>query len=369
MKTPVLPPLEAAATHVGSEDRTLNAAEPALELPTARLTARQLPLIAYPLMLDTIMPHIGRPGDPIQLHVGRANPILKPSTSHSPVTQVKLEFAIQEVLFECPSGSQRAPHGTQRPVTGFAPSWEIPAEVPLLPGLSQPSWVKVHVTAQVTVWWTPSLTSAPAHWVKGPTRLCRSTAQPFLWVPKGAHIATVDFERPLLLHTRYGAPVGQQPGTVVFTSNCIGVSVDKFVRPDGTGTFGYGEIVLPPVPFGRGQVMRCNNINFVFDFSGMDSPVSLVYLEFLDLGGFENLSVNGSAPYVGDLAAAPKSIGGVDVAVTATPVTNGTIHLGQQGTVTLRGAIEIFSIGGQEFWIDNVFANGICHSAQSARSA
>src|SRR4029079_3374402 len=74
---------------------------------------------------------------------------------------------------------------------------------------------------------------------------------------------------------------------------------------------------------------------------------------YLDLGGTENLAVNGSAVFVGDIAAAPPAIGGVAVSVTAGPVPGGT-----RGTVVLTGNITSLRIGGQELWIDNICAIG-----------
>ncbi len=81
--------------------------------------------------------------------------------------------------------------------------------------------------------------------------------------------------------------------------------------------------------------------------------VAKVELKYLDLGGYENLSINGSSPtYIGDLSAAPSPVPGVSVSMSVTPVTRGTA-----GVLTVTGAIKTLKIGGQELWIDEVCAS------------
>lgn len=163
----------------------------------------------------------------------------------------------------------------------------------------------------------------------------------------------VNFEPPLVLGTQYGTPVGQTPGTVIFTTNGIPVSVQDFVYVNGNLTFNLASIDNAPVPFSSGQCIRTNNINLEFDFTNLGFQPSEVQLEFLDLGGNENISVNGAPnpPFTGELTAVPGSIGGVNIAVTSVPVQGG-----KKGTVKLTGAISTLRIGGQEFWIDKVCA-------------
>lgn len=165
-------------------------------------------------------------------------------------------------------------------------------------------------------------------------------------------IACVDFEPPFAVGTQYGAPAGHVPGDLIFTSNDIDVSVYDFEFVGGGGAFNFAAIDSPSALFGSGQTIATNNINLEFDFSGLGFIPSQVDLEFLDLGGFENLSINGSSPiYTGELSSAPTPLGGVDVAVTTTPVSGGI-----QGDLTLTGNVQTLRIGGQEFWMDNVCA-------------
>jgi hypothetical protein len=163
--------------------------------------------------------------------------------------------------------------------------------------------------------------------------------------------ACVDFESPLVLGTKYGAPVGNAPGTVVFTQDGMHVSVQDFVWTNGGGTFNFAQIEKPPVGVGSGQCLHANNINLEFDFTGLGPQPMTVQFEFLDLGGFENISVNGDPmpPFAGELTTVGPSLGGVHISMTVTPVQGGKI-----GIVTLSGQVKTLRIGGQEFWLDNV---------------
>ncbi|SIO55773.1 CARDB protein [Rhodovulum sp. ES.010] len=170
----------------------------------------------------------------------------------------------------------------------------------------------------------------------------------------GAGGSCIGFGPPPAAGTQYGTPAGQGPGTVVLaTSDGIEMSVETFRWTNGGTTFNRGRVEVPPVAFGSGQALRSNNLNFEFDFTGLDFPVSRVTFDFLDMGGSEDLSVNGQPVpvYAGDLTGAPSPIGGVVVQVTSTAVPGG-----KRGTVTLTGTIERIRIGGQEFWLDNVCA-------------
>lgn len=161
----------------------------------------------------------------------------------------------------------------------------------------------------------------------------------------------VDFEPPLVAGTQYGTPASQAPGSAIFASQGIKVSVQNFVSASGGPAFNSARIETPPAPFGSGQTIRTNNISLEFDFTAIGYQTSQVQFDYLDLGGSENISVNGSPVFAGELSVAPNPIGGVGLTVTSTPVTGG-----KSGTVTLTGVVKTLRIGGQEFWIDNVCA-------------
>jgi hypothetical protein len=163
----------------------------------------------------------------------------------------------------------------------------------------------------------------------------------------------VDFDPPqFLAGTQYPSP-GQAPGATVFTTNGIRGSIHPFLLATGASLFEAARIEQPPVFFGSGQAIRTNNITLEFDFGSLPFTPSEVMVAYLDLGGSENLAVNGtpSPIFVGQLPAAPNPIGGAAITVTAAPVTGGTT-----GTLILRGPVKTLRIGGQEFWIDQVCA-------------
>ncbi|MFV9677942.1 MAG: CARDB domain-containing protein [Methanosarcinales archaeon] len=173
-------------------------------------------------------------------------------------------------------------------------------------------------------------------------------------VPISHGMACVDFGPPPTVGTQYGSPAGNVPGDVVLlVPNGIQMSVYDFRWTGGGGTFNKARIEMPPHPFGTGQTINTNNINLEFDFTGIGFPVSKVEFQYLDLGGFENFSINGQPVpvYAGELSGVPSPIAGVNVTVTSVPVPGGKI-----GTVVLTGSVHNLRIGGQEFWIDNVCA-------------
>ena len=168
--------------------------------------------------------------------------------------------------------------------------------------------------------------------------------------PPPASPVCFDFEPPMALGTQYGAPAGHAPGTVVFTSNGIPVSVHDFFFVGGS-TFNVAEIAVAPFPFSPGQSINTNNINLVFDFTGLSFEATALRLSYLDLGGNENLSVNASPLHIGELSAAPTPMDGVNVTVSTVAVPGG-----QRGNVSLSGPVQRLRIGGQEFWLDQVCA-------------
>jgi hypothetical protein len=169
--------------------------------------------------------------------------------------------------------------------------------------------------------------------------------------PIRPRVACVDFEPPLAAGTRYGAPVGNAPGDRVLVQNRIAMQVESFAFIAGGGTFDVASVDARPLPNGSSQSLRSNNIALRFDFTKLPFSASRASFEFLDLGGFENLGVNGSAIVAGELSGAPPSLGGASVSVTTAPAPGG-----RTGTVQLAGGIQSLVVGGQELWIDQVCA-------------
>ena len=166
--------------------------------------------------------------------------------------------------------------------------------------------------------------------------------------------ACIDFGPPPAAGTQYGPPV-HAPGQVVLVNSdtSIRMAVQTFKYLGSGSAFNRARIENPPAAFGTGQTIGTNNISLEFDFTGAGSPVYQVDLQYLDKGGFENLSVNGQPVpvYAGELSSAPSLLGGVNIVVTSAPVAGG-----KTGTVTFIGLIQKVTIGGQELWIDNVCA-------------
>jgi len=119
---------------------------------------------------------------------------------------------------------------------------------------------------------------------------------------------------------------------------------------NGIPYYNFGTVGAPPIAFGSGNVLNTNNITLrIFSFSPLQS--STINFDFLDMGGSENLAINGVI-YSGELKSAPANLGGAAVIVSSAPVplpASGII-----GRVTIIGTVDKFSIGGQEFYIDNI---------------
>lgn len=127
----------------------------------------------------------------------------------------------------------------------------------------------------------------------------------------------------------------------------------NFTTTAGTTIFGFAKIEKAPAYFGAGHVLRLNNCTFLY--KSITAPAKKIKFEYLDLGGIQNLSING-ALFVGKLSAAASSPvltpTGVVITVTSFPITPPAS--GVKGVVTLEGNIKSFGIGGQEFFVDNL---------------
>ena len=166
----------------------------------------------------------------------------------------------------------------------------------------------------------------------------------------------VYFDPPLFADS-VGGPHGQVPGDLWFTENAIPVSLHAFHHP-APDPPSFGEAFVRPAfvapAFGAGQIARTNNINLGFDFSGLTFVPSSVTFDWRDYGGHENLKVNGSGIFIGELTAAPSPIGGATVGHVWFWGGGGSF---KQGTTTLTGPVTYLRVGGQEFFLDNVCAN------------
>jgi len=168
--------------------------------------------------------------------------------------------------------------------------------------------------------------------------------------------ACVEFGPPPAVGASWGGPLGTIPGSTVLVENAVRVYTNTFFWLGGGSTYNLMRIEPSFGGFGSGpQIARSNNINIGFDYANVGFVVRTVKFEWLDLGGNENLSVNGSPVFIGELDSPPAVLGGVAVAATSVAVAGG-----DRGTITLTapttGAIKRFEVGGQELWIDRVCA-------------
>ena len=122
------------------------------------------------------------------------------------------------------------------------------------------------------------------------------------------------------------------------------VKVEEFQQGNTTG---HATVDSSIRAGGSGYELRANNVNFNFQ---LNYPLSKLTFKFADFGGNENIQVNNDFRNVQNfLGLNNTTIGGVQVTVTAVQQV-GSIR----GEVVLQGPISGFSVGGQEFWIDEV---------------
>lgn len=154
----------------------------------------------------------------------------------------------------------------------------------------------------------------------------------------------IDFEAPFVLGALYNSR------RIIYTSpEKIQVSTHYFHSHNGK-TFKNALITTPPEAFAKGQAIFINNINLTFDFKKVNFPVSKVVFQYLDLGGFENFSINNVHVYIGELNKSPLTIAGVNIQI----LPNSQLPQDISGTVVITGGIETIKIGGQELFIDDV---------------
>ena len=186
--------------------------------------------------------------------------------------------------------------------------------------------------------WAPDLTLALAVAVAVALAGCHASPPSPGGAGPGAG-GCVEFDS-LPVGTSWGGAAGDLPGDVVYTEAGIPVSVHDFEWFSG-GTFGEAH----DYPWPPGRAVWTNNINLGFDFTGLPSVPTRTTVHFRDLGGFENLSVNGVPIAVGELKSG--TWGGVNVLVYSI-----SIGGGRQGVAIFDGPLSQLVIGGQEFAID-----------------
>lgn len=145
----------------------------------------------------------------------------------------------------------------------------------------------------------------------------------------------------------FGVPSGTPPGTLVFVENGISVTTRRFYDAALTPYYNWARVEpgvgwLGPDPSGRE-----NNISLQFGFGGLTFVPSRVDIDYHDMGGFENLTFNGTPLRIGQL----ETLGGGPVAIAWW-----WAGVNKEGRVSVAGPVNNVTIGGQELWIDSVCA-------------
>jgi hypothetical protein len=153
-----------------------------------------------------------------------------------------------------------------------------------------------------------------------------------------------------VLGEQWGDCRGTLPGDLWFVENGIPVYGARFDNGSFL-THDCATIESSLLGLGSGRVKNLANISARYDVAALDCEVREVTFSYLDLGGTENFQVNTSPLYVGeiDVLVPVEPSPGVFWSAVVTPVGGG-----KRVDVTLAGPVEHFTIGGQEFWIDDI---------------
>lgn len=172
--------------------------------------------------------------------------------------------------------------------------------------------------------------------------------------PKAAVLAAapvcIQFNVPPL-GTTWNAP-GFPPGSFLFTEVGVPVFSERLLLPGPVPVYSFGRVEIPPIAIGAGPTGRAERFSYVVDFSNVPFPITSVTFEWLDLGGVENLAVNGSPVFIGELDTPPAFIG-------AFPVNSAWVAVpgGDKGRTRIGGNARRVLIGGEKLWVDNICAN------------
>ncbi len=133
----------------------------------------------------------------------------------------------------------------------------------------------------------------------------------------------------------------------MFSTEGVTVSLNEFFffpGPGGTAN-GFAEVINPNQA-GAGNGIFANNTNLDFGFAFPQTTIGFAYA---NEGGNVNLTINNTLLNAGELIDLNGMMVG-DVTVTVSPDMPGI----DTGFVTLVGTIDQFSVGGQEFNLDDV---------------
>ena len=170
--------------------------------------------------------------------------------------------------------------------------------------------------------------------------------------------ACLSFEE-LEVGQEYGRSSENSAGDVFMERADVIITLDSFIYENGNGDF-WNVTVLEEEEglfnsIGDGQTLFVSNINMSFDFSQLPNGVHKVCLEIWDGGGNENFAVNNQdIAYWEFSQQMPTGEIAPGVFATFTPNEGNEETWLLAGELCLEGPINNFTIGGQEFIIDNV---------------
>lgn len=142
-------------------------------------------------------------------------------------------------------------------------------------------------------------------------------------------------------------PGTEYPNGSSFITEGAQVNVTDFFFSNGTPHSGGSAFVVNPSFPGSGNAMSMGNVNLDFQFP---FPLTIIGFAYANFGGNVNMSVNNVLFNDDDLSLADgMNIGGANVSYSTF-----SRGLTPSGIITIQGNITQFSVGGQEFEIDDV---------------
>jgi hypothetical protein len=149
-------------------------------------------------------------------------------------------------------------------------------------------------------------------------------------------------------------------GDLIFTESSIDVYIDSILWTSGSKGYFWAYLDTALCEFGFDKTIRFNNVSLIFDITSVNT--NGVSFNFLDMGGEENLQVNGGQVHVvGNFMMLPPDIApGVSCIVDSMPAE--VCDYGFVGRVNLTGPVNTLLIAGQELWIDSVCIDDIVTS-------
>ena len=142
-------------------------------------------------------------------------------------------------------------------------------------------------------------------------------------------------------------------GSLIFNISNIDVYIDSMSLLAGGKSYLWAYVEPPFCGFGAGKIMHLNNVSLIFDLSQYNT--NRVSFIFMDLGGDENLQVNGDTLYIVSSLRQIPSTAAPGVTCIIDSIGADTCDFGGLiGRVNLNGTINELLIAGQELWIDSL---------------